>query len=160
MAVVSKARIHRLEDRAFLDQRENVLRRPHVKRRRLDRDQDDIAGGNHHRRRGRLSCLGRLVERSKARWMYKRSCVYVWENQYMTRWSLSIPEETNLAVRTFLARKGGKKGDLSRFVDEAVRRRVLDLTVCQIKDRNARDDQQDILDLVDEEVDAARAGRS
>ena len=40
----------------------------------------------------------------------------------MTRWSLSIPEETNLAVRTFLARKGGKKGDLSRFVDEAVRR--------------------------------------
>ena len=78
----------------------------------------------------------------------------------MTRWSLSIPEETNLAVRTFLARNGGKKGDLSRFVDEAVRRRVLDLTVCQIKDRNARDDQQDILDLIDEEVDAARAGRS
>ena len=44
----------------------------------------------------------------------------------MSRWSLSISEETNLAVRTFLARKGGKKGDLSRFVDEAVRRRVLD----------------------------------
>ena len=78
----------------------------------------------------------------------------------MTRWSLSIPEETNLSVRTFLARKGGKKGDLSRFVDEAVRRRVLDLTVCQIKDRHARDDQQDILDVIDEEVDAARAGRS
>ncbi len=78
----------------------------------------------------------------------------------MSRWSLSIPEETNLAVRTFLARKGGKKGDLSRFVDEAVRRRVLDLTVCQIKDRNARDDQQDILDLIDDEVDAARAARS
>ena len=78
----------------------------------------------------------------------------------MSRWSLSIPEETNLAVRTFLARKGGKKGDLSRFVDEAVRRRVLDLTVCQIKDRNARDDQQDILNLIDDEVDAARAARS
>ena len=78
----------------------------------------------------------------------------------MSRWSLSIPEKTNLAVRTFLARKGGKKGDLSRFVDEAVRRRVLDLTVCQIKDRNARDDQQDILDLIDDEVDAARAARS
>ena len=78
----------------------------------------------------------------------------------MTRWSLSIPEETNLAVRTVLARNGGKKGDLSRFVDEAVRRGVLDLTVCQIKDRNARDDQQDILDLIDDEVDAARAARS
>ena len=78
----------------------------------------------------------------------------------MTRWSLSISEETNRAVRTFLARNGGKKGDLSRFVDEAVRRRVLDLTVRQIKDRNARYDQQEILDLIDDEVDTARAGRS
>ena len=78
----------------------------------------------------------------------------------MTRWNLSIPEQTDRTVRTFLARTGGKKGDLSRFVDEAVRRRVLDLTVRQIKDRNARQDQQAILDLIDEEVDAARAGRA
>ena len=78
----------------------------------------------------------------------------------MTRWHLSIPEQTDRAVRTFLARTGGKKGDLSRFVDEAVRRRVLDLTVRQIKDRNVQQDQQAILDLIDEEVDAARAGRT
>lgn len=78
----------------------------------------------------------------------------------MTRWSLSIPEETDRAVRTFLARNGGKKGDLSRFVDEAVRRRMLDLTVSQIKDRNARYDPQETLKLIDEEVDATRAGRS
>ena len=78
----------------------------------------------------------------------------------MIRWNLSIPEKTDQAIRTFLARTGGKKGDLSRFVDEAVRRRVLDLTVHGIKDRNARYDQQKILDLIDEEVDAARAGRS
>ena len=76
----------------------------------------------------------------------------------MARWNLSIPEQTHRAVRTFLARTGGKKGDLSRFVDEAVRRRVLDLTVRQIKDRNAQQDQQAILDLIDEEVDTARAG--
>jgi len=78
----------------------------------------------------------------------------------MTRWNLSISEETDRAVRTFLARTGGKKGDLSRFVDEAVRRRVLDLTVRQVKNRNAGFDQREILDLIDEEVDAARAGRS
>ena len=78
----------------------------------------------------------------------------------MTRWNLSISEQTDRAVRSFLARTGGKKGDLSRFVDEAVRRRVLDLTVRQIKDRNAQQDQQALLDLVDEEVDAARAGRA
>ncbi len=78
----------------------------------------------------------------------------------MTRWNLSISEKTDREVRTFLARTGGKKGDLSRFVDEAVRRRVLDLTVREIKDRNTRHDQQEILDLIDEEVEAARAGRS
>ena len=63
-------------------------------------------------------------------------------------------------VGTFLARTGGNKGDLSRFVDEAVRRRLLDLTVRQVKDRNNGNGQQEILDLIDDEVDAARAGGS
>ena len=77
----------------------------------------------------------------------------------MTRWNLTIPEKTDRAIRIYLARTGGKKGDLSRFVDEAVRRCILDLTVRQVKDRNARYDQREILDLIDEEVDAARAHR-
>jgi len=75
----------------------------------------------------------------------------------MTRWNLSISEKTDRAVRTYLARTGGRKGDLSRFVDDAVRRRVFDLTVREIKNRNARYDQQEILDLIDEEVGATRA---
>ena len=78
----------------------------------------------------------------------------------MTRWNIVIPESTDRAVRTLLARTGGKKGDLSRFVDAAVRQRVLDLTVSEIKDRNADLEQQEILDLIDTEVDAVRAGRS
>ena len=78
----------------------------------------------------------------------------------MTRWNLSISEETDRAVRTFFARNGGKKGDLSRFVDEAVRRRVFDLTVSQVKERNAGSDQREILGLIDDEVSTARAGRS
>jgi len=78
----------------------------------------------------------------------------------MTRWNLTISDKTDRVVRTFLARTGGKKGDLSRFVDEAVRRRVFDLTVRGVKDRNAGYDQQEILDLIDEEVDAARADRT
>ncbi len=78
----------------------------------------------------------------------------------MTRWNLSISEETDRALRTFLARNGGKKGDLSRFVDEAVRRRVFDLTVSQVKERNAGLNQRESLGLIDDEVYAARAGRS
>lgn len=78
----------------------------------------------------------------------------------MIRWSLSIPEETDRALRMYLARNGGRKGDLSRFVDEAVRRRIFDLTVSQVKDRNARYNQREILELIDEELNAARAGHS
>ena len=43
-----------------------------------------------------------------------------------TRWNLVISGQTNAAVRTFLAQTGFKKGDLSAFVEEAVRRRVFD----------------------------------
>ena len=78
----------------------------------------------------------------------------------MARWNLSIPEQTDRTVRTLLARTGSKKGDLSRFVDEAVRCHMLDLTVRRIKDHNAQQDQQGILDLIDEEVAAARADRA
>jgi len=77
----------------------------------------------------------------------------------MVKWYRTVREKTNNAVRTYLARTGGKKGELSRFVDEPVRRRVFDRTVREVKDRNADTDQKEILDLIDEETDAARAGR-
>lgn len=70
----------------------------------------------------------------------------------MVRWNITIPKETDQTVRAFLKRKGGKKTDLSHFVDEAVRCHVFDLTVRQIKDRNAGYDQQEILELVEDQT--------
>ena len=64
-------------------------------------------------------------------------------NQNMTRWNLSIPEETDRVDRTFVVRNDGKKGDLSRFVDEALRGRVLDLAARRVKDRNVGYDRAD-----------------
>lgn len=78
----------------------------------------------------------------------------------MIRWTLSVSDETDRAARTFLARTGGTEGDLSRLVDEAVRRHVLDVTVREVKSRNACRDQKELLDLIDEEVAATRADRS
>ena len=78
----------------------------------------------------------------------------------MTQWNLSIPEETDRAVRTFLSRNGGQIGDLSQFVNDAVRRRLLELTVSKIKNRNARCDQSEVLAIINEEVDAGREGCS
>ncbi len=51
-----------------------------------------------------------------------------------TRWNLVISEQTNIAVRSFLAQRGFKKGDLSSFVEEAVRWRVFDQTMTQARE--------------------------
>ena len=56
------------------------------------------------------------------------------------RWNLVISEQTNIAVRSFLALKGFKKGDLSSFVEEAVRWRVFDQTLTEA--RSGFDDLQ------------------
>jgi hypothetical protein len=47
----------------------------------------------------------------------------------MTRWNLSISDETDRLVQSHLARTGLKKGDLSKFVETAVRQEILRRTV-------------------------------
>lgn len=66
------------------------------------------------------------------------------------RWSVVVPEDTDRALRTFLARTGGKKGDLSRFVDEAVVARLFELTVADVKERNQVHSKREILEAIDE----------
>ena len=77
----------------------------------------------------------------------------------MTRWTLSIPDETDRTVRTYLARIGLEKGDLSRFVDRAVRRQVFALVVQEIKERNADADPDELAKLIEEAVERTRAHR-
>ncbi len=78
----------------------------------------------------------------------------------MTRWNLSIPEETDRAVRSFLARRGGKKGDLSRFANDAVRREILRQTVQEAQEQNADVSEKEAASLANEAVTWARARRS
>lgn len=66
------------------------------------------------------------------------------------RWSIVIPEETDRALRSFLAKRGTKKGDISRFVEEAVQTRLFELTVESVKDRNRPYDQDEILEAINE----------
>lgn len=40
------------------------------------------------------------------------------------RWSLKVSRETDAALRAYLGRTGGRKGELSRFVQEAVEARL------------------------------------
>ena len=52
------------------------------------------------------------------------------------RWSIKVSKETDLTLRTFLGAQGAKKGDLSKFIEEAVRWHVFNRTVQEIRERN------------------------
>lgn len=74
----------------------------------------------------------------------------------MTRWTVSVSKNTDIAVRSFLAQRGMKKGDLSRFIEEAVKWRVLDQTITEARSK-FEDMAPDELDaLIEEAVAAAR----
>ncbi|MGA7886505.1 MAG: ribbon-helix-helix domain-containing protein [Acidobacteriaceae bacterium] len=75
------------------------------------------------------------------------------------RWNLKVSRETDLSLRTFLGARGMKKGDLSKFVEEAVRWRIFDRTVQEIKARNSDTDPEELQDLIDATVREVRAER-
>ncbi|MEZ5450710.1 MAG: ribbon-helix-helix domain-containing protein [Thiolinea sp.] len=67
------------------------------------------------------------------------------------RWTITVSPETDLSLRGFLGAQGMKKGDLSKFVEDAVRWRMLDRTVQTVKDRN-QDLTPDLLETMIEEA--------
>jgi hypothetical protein len=85
-------------------------------------------------------------------------------NSTAVRWNLVISEQTNIAVRSFLALKGFKKGDLSSFVEEAVRWRVFDQTLTEARsgfDDLQVDEAQNMLEeaLAEVRMEGLSAGR-
>jgi hypothetical protein len=72
------------------------------------------------------------------------------------RWSLVISKETDISLRTFLGRHGMRKGDLSKFVEDAVHWRVLDLAAAEAKAANADVPPAEIEAAISEAVDAVR----
>jgi hypothetical protein len=55
----------------------------------------------------------------------------------LTRWSLKVSKDTDISLRTWLAEHGGKKGDLSKFIERAVNSELLRKTMREVQDRNA-----------------------
>ena len=66
------------------------------------------------------------------------------------RWSIVGRDEVDKALRAYLGRRGTRKGDLSRFVEEAVQARLFELTVQDVKQRNREYSQDEILEAIDE----------
>lgn len=76
------------------------------------------------------------------------------------RWTVKVSKETDIALRTFLAQSGMRKGDLSKFIEEAVRWRVLDRTTSAVRVRTAGMPGEELQALIDEAVTAVRSESS
>ncbi len=73
------------------------------------------------------------------------------------RWNIAVSADTDQSLRLYLASQGrGRKGDLSRFIEEAVRAHILELTAEQTKAANADVDESDLTTMVNEALDWAR----
>ena len=75
------------------------------------------------------------------------------------RWNIKVSKETDLTLRTFLGSQGMKKGDLSKFIEQAVRAHVFHCAVEDIKARNAGTDPNELQTLIDDMVREVRAER-
>ena len=74
------------------------------------------------------------------------------------RWNIVVSPDVDQSVRMFLAaRGGGRKGDLSRFVEEAVRAHILELSAEEAKASNAGVSEADLAAMVGEALDWAKA---
>ena len=80
--------------------------------------------------------------------------------QEAVRWNIKVSKETDLTLRTFLGSQGMKKGDLSKFIEQAVRAHVFHRIVQDIKARNADTDPDEMQALIDEAVLQVRAERT
>lgn len=73
------------------------------------------------------------------------------------RWNVAVSADTDQSLRMFLASRGrGRKGDLSRFIEEAVRAHILELTAEQAKTANVGVSETDLTSMVDDALQWAR----
>ena len=72
-------------------------------------------------------------------------------------WNLIVSRSTDDALRQFLASQGrARKGELSRFVEQAVQARIVELEAEQAKRQNTDVSPETIEDAIDEALEWAR----
>ena len=75
------------------------------------------------------------------------------------RWNLAKSIDTDQSLHLFLAKlEGCREGDLSRFIEEAVRAHLLELTAEQAKAANAHVNEVDLTAMIEESLSVARHG--
>lgn len=76
-----------------------------------------------------------------------------------TRLTISWSREADLALRSYLGAQGMKKGDISKFIEEAVRWRIFNQIVHDAREDFADVPPRELQRMIDEAVDDVRAKR-
>jgi hypothetical protein len=74
-----------------------------------------------------------------------------------TRLTIAWSKETDFALRTFLGAQGMKKGDISKFIEEAVRWRIFNETVRDARTAFADVPPEELQNMINESVEEVRA---
>jgi hypothetical protein len=79
------------------------------------------------------------------------------EADELVRWTVKVSKDTDVSLRSFLAQRGLKKGDLSKFIERAVRKEVFAQTVAAVQARNANVPEERIEQAIEDALREVRA---
>ena len=75
----------------------------------------------------------------------------------IVRWTVKVSKDTDISLRSFLAQRGMKKGDLSKFIERAVQKEVFAQTVADVQARNVNVPDETIEADIDDALRRVRA---
>lgn len=75
------------------------------------------------------------------------------------RWTVKVSPEIDQKVRAYLGRRGGKRGGLSRLIQEALRAQIFEKSVDRVKRRTASVPYAQLKTIVREAIQYARRTR-
>jgi post-segregation antitoxin (ccd killing protein) len=75
----------------------------------------------------------------------------------LVRWTVKVSKDTDVSLRSFLAQRGMKKGDLSKFIEQAVQKEVFAQTVADVEARNVNISEREIEATIDDALRQVRA---
>ena len=76
-----------------------------------------------------------------------------------TRLTITWSKQADLILRSYLGAQGMKKGDISKFIEEAVRWRIFHDTVQEARAAFAEVPPEELQKMIDEAVEEVRAKR-
>lgn len=75
----------------------------------------------------------------------------------IVRWTVKVSKDTDISLRSFLAQRGMKKGDLSKFIERAVQKEVFAQTVANVQARNADVPEEQVQEAIEDALRQVRA---